>query len=504
MTATNDGSSGSSRATSASPKLKHFTIAHLAASIVVVARRMSDKTVSFAELREKLANDLLLIFLVLGLPIGLASAPRTFVDGDTSWHIAVGQWIVRNGAIPHTDPFSFTAYGKPWVAMEWLADLLFVGAYQVAGHAGLATVVAAAVMATNCIILLYLRSRVGPIGLTVAIIGMDIVLATFILARPHVLVWPLLATWTVVLSKATETGRPPPLWTALLLTLWANLHASFPIAVMIGGFLALDALIAARWKTLREWLVFAGVCLVAVCLNLNGLAGLLHPFHITSMKTLDLIAEWSPSTTRNTPQFYGALLLCFGLLLWRGIQIPIGRLFLVLSMLLLAFMQLRHQSWFAIVAAILIPPMLGSRTEASGKTFPILLAAVPLLLIRALWPLTPPESVSNPRSLLAHVPTDLKHLPVLNEYSFGGPLILAGIKPYIDGRADMYGDTFFSDYDEIARGDWNRFNRAVKRYNIRWTILQADQKELLTELDRSPHWRRIYSDKVGVIHARIK
>ena len=463
---------------------------------------MGGKDISVAELREKLAGDLLLIFLALGLPIGLASTARTFGDGDTAWHVAVGQWIARHGQIPTTDPFSFTAFGKPWVAMEWPADLLFAGVFHLAGYAGLAAITAAAIMALNAIVLIYLRSRVGPIGLTLAIIGMDIVLSAFMLARPHVLVWPLLAAWTVLLAKSSETGRPPPLWWALLLTLWANLHGSFPMAAVIGGFLALDAVIAVQWKTLRQWLVFAAVCLVAVCLQVNGLAGILQPFRVANLKTLHLIVEWLPTTTKNTPQFFGALLLVLGILLWRGVRIPIGRLLLLLTMLMLAFTQLRHQSWLAIVAAVIIPPLLGKRTEAKGNSLPVLAAAVPLLLVRALWPLTPPESVSNPRSLLAHVPAELKSQPVFNEYSFGGPLILAGIKPYIDGRSELYGDEFMTDYTEIAKGDWGRFERAVNRYKIRWTILPAGEFKLREELDHSPQWQRIYADKVGVIHVR--
>ena len=463
---------------------------------------MGEKDISFADLREKLASDLLLIFLALGLPIGLASTPRTFGDGDTSWHVAVGRWIFQHGRVPATDPFSFTAYGKPWVAMEWPADLLFAGVFHVAGYAGLAAIVAAAIMALNAILLIYLRNRVGPIGLTLAIIGMDVVLSAFMLARPHVLVWPVLAAWTVLLAKSSETGRPPPLWSALILTFWANLHGSFPIAAVIGGFLALDALVAVQWKTLREWLIFAAVCLVAVCFQVNGLAGILQPFRVANLKTLHLIVEWLPSSPRNSPQFYGALLLVMGILLWRGVRIPIGRLLLLLTMLGLAFTQLRHQSWLAIVAAVIIPPLLGKKTEAKGNSIPILAAAVPLLLVRALWPLTPPESVSNPRSLLAAVPAELKSQPVLNEYSFGGPLILAGIKPYIDGRSELYGDDFMTDYTEIAKGDWGRFDRAVKRYNIRWTILPQGEFKLRDELDHSPQWRRIYGDKVGVIHVR--
>ncbi len=40
---------------------------------------------------------------------------------------------------------------------------------------------------------------------------------------------------------------------------------------------------------------------------------------------------------------------------------------------------------------------------------------------------------------------------MFNGYNFGGPLILAGIKPYIDGRADMYGDAFVLEWWDIVQ-----------------------------------------------------
>jgi len=83
----------------------------------------------------------------------------------------------------------------------------------------------------------------------------------------------------------------------------------------------------------------------------------------------------------------------------------------------------------------------------------------------------------------------------------GGPLILAGIRPYIDGRQDLYGDAFFADYEKAANGDAERFNRAVRRYDIRWAILPA-HSDLLVVLDASGQWRPIYADKVGVIYVR--
>ncbi|MBW8855012.1 MAG: hypothetical protein JF604_11975, partial [Bradyrhizobium sp.] len=295
--------------------------------------------------------------------------------------MAVGQWIAEHGRIPSTDVFSYTAFARPWVAMEWPADLIFAGAYRLAGYAGLASVVAAAVMALHSILYLHLRRRVGAIGLTVTFVTMDLVITEFMLARPHVMVWPVMAAWTVLLARATETGRPPPLWSALLLVLWANLHGSFPLAAIIGGFLALDALIKAEWKTLREWLIFAGTCLIAICLQLNGVAGILQPFRVANLKTLHLINEWLPSSWGNSPVFFGALLLVIGLLLWRGARIPIGRLLLLLVMLGMAFAQMRHQSWLAIIAAVLVPPLPAGRKALQGsKLWPFAVATVPLLL----------------------------------------------------------------------------------------------------------------------------
>ena len=65
--------------------------------------------------------QLLFIAQAVGLPFGLGTAPSIFRDGDVSWQVAAGEWILRHGYIPTTDPFSFTARGHPWVAMEWLS-----------------------------------------------------------------------------------------------------------------------------------------------------------------------------------------------------------------------------------------------------------------------------------------------------------------------------------------------------------------------------------------------
>jgi hypothetical protein len=451
--------------------------------------------------RERAANAVLLVIFVLLLPLALASSPTIFNDGDVSWHVATGRWIIAHGRIPTADPFSFTAAGHPWVATEWLAEVIFAAAYHLGGYGGVTALVAAAMMVLHGLIYFFLRPRAGPIAIAAALIAMDLVLIPFMLARPHVLVWPIIAAWTILLVGADEEGRAPPLWGALLLPFWTNIHGSFAIAAPIGAAIAFDALQKTKWRNWRAWVLFGLVSAVGVTLNANGLRGLLRPFEMENLAILPLVQEWQPSTLQWMPQFYAVLGFGLLVLLYKGARVPIGRLVLLLGLAGLAFSQVRHQSWFIVVAVCVVPPLLGTQPSKSDDSRWLALAAVPLLIARAFWPATVPENGANPRRLIAAVPADLRGQPLFNGYTFGGPLILAGIRPYIDGRADMYGDAFVLDYSQITDGNQSRFDAVVRRYGIRWTMLPT-RSTLAQALDRSPEWKRIYADRVGAIHVR--
>jgi hypothetical protein len=170
--------------------------------------------------------------------------------------------------------------------------------------------------------------------------------------------------------------------------------------------------------------------------------------------------------------------------------------------LAIAFAHVRHQSFFIIVAACIVPPLWGAKSSPVVIPKWLALGAVPLLASRAIWPVIPPESMANPRGLIAAVPAELRSQPVFNGYSLGGPLILAGIRPYIDGRGEIYGDAFVADYVNIVNGDMRAFNRAVQRYDIRWTMISNNDKRLIEGIESSGTWKRIYSDDIGVIDAR--
>ena len=82
-----------------------------------------------------------------------ALCARPMASADTWWHLATGRWIVQHHAIPHTDPFSYTFFGKPWIAHEYLADVMFYWIHWLGGFAAL-TLVNAAIL-TAAFLLVY-------------------------------------------------------------------------------------------------------------------------------------------------------------------------------------------------------------------------------------------------------------------------------------------------------------------------------------------------------------
>ena len=449
----------------------------------------------------------LLIGVVL-VPAALGSSQTIFNDGDVSWHIATGEWILERRAIPHSDPFSFTSAGKPWVPIEWLAEVLMAGAYRLAGYSGIAALATAALMALHALVFFSASRFVRPFAAVGVIAAMDLVLIPMMLARPHLLAWVLLAFWTLIMLRARERDRAPPLVAALLIVIWANLHGSFVMALIVAGAFGLEALLASadRIRALREWLVFGAACVIAVFVNANGVEGVLHPLRIANMQILPLIDEWKPSNPAVTPFFFAVLLATLALIGVKRPSLHPIRWLLLAALLGLALLQVRHQAVLAIVAAMLLPRGFAPGAEQPAiarPALPIAAAAIAaLVVLRAILPISPAANEANPWKLIAAVPPQLRSEPVLNGYAMGGPLILSGIRPYVDGRGDMYGDELIVGYKRIIEGDAAALAGAVQRWNIRWAILPHRYNKLVALLDRSPAWRKIHSDEVGAIYVR--
>jgi hypothetical protein len=465
---------------------------------------------SETDLARSPAGLALLGAVALAILAYLSFSPELFNDGDTSWHLGAGRWMLENGAIPDHDPFSFTFAGKPWTAHEWLSEIVMAGLFGIGGWNALGLLTATAVAALLFIVGAEARRHWRPTIALAVMLVLFIVLTPFIVARPHVLAWPILAGWTIILMRAREADRAPPLATALLMLLWANLHGSFLIGLLLIGPFALEAAVEAKWQrtVVLRWAAFGLLSLLLSLATPHGVFGLLFPLQVSGMEALPLIKEWLPTPVLELKGFQIVLLgTIVGLLVMR-VRVPLFRLLLLLGMLYMALEHVRHQAVLGIVAALVLPSAF-VRSEEEPKRFApggnvalgagLLLAVVAIWAVRLALPEARRDSPSNPLAAIAAIPPSLRGVPVFNSYSFGGPLILSRIRPFIDGRADMYGDDFMFEWERIHDGDAAAFDRAARRWGIGWTILEPDAP-LTTLLDKRPGWRRIHADKWAVVH----
>lgn len=449
-----------------------------------------------------LRGDWIAAIAILAVAAWIAFNPAVFNDGDTSWHLATGQWIVDHRAIPHSDPFSFTWAGKPWTAHEWLADAIVALAYSAAGWAGLAALFAAAVGLTLGLVgreLLRLPLRYAVLALVLVAAA----LAPFMLARPHVLTWPLLALWLLVLLRARAAHRAPPLGWAVVMLLWANLHGSFLVGLGLAGVFALEALLQEpdRKQVIMRWGAFGLLSLAATFMTPHGIDAFLYPLQVSSMEALPLIQEWRASTIADDLLFFLILAIVAGLTFLNRSELSVVRLLLLAGFAAMALMQSRHQPLFVITSALVLSSAFPAALSGRGMMAPLLIGLIVLSLARIAMPFERADSATYPASALRHLPAQLRSQPVFNSYSFGGPLILNGIRPYIDGRSDMYGDALTTEHHAIIMGDKRGFDRVADRYAIRWTILQPGSP-LIEQLDQDPRWRRMHADVSAIVHIR--
>ncbi len=436
--------------------------------------------------------------------------PGVLNDGDSFSHVAAGNWMLAHHAVLRSDPFSFSRPGAPWVAHEWLAEILMAAIFRVSGWSGLVAMTAIAASATMFQLGRHL-ARWLPAAPTLIILLLAAACITpEMLARPHILALPVFEAWAAALFIARSEGRAPH-WRLLpLMCLWANLHGGFIIGLVLLAALGLEAVVEqpARWRhAATGWGGFLAAALGASLLTPYGLDGLLQPFTLAAMPELSHVGEWQPTDFSTLQPLELLLIIGLYLGLGKGARLAPVRLLVVLGLLHMALQHTRHLLLIGIILPLLVAQPLGAvlstprigRWRTGRLAFAIGAVACLLVAVRLLVPIRLGNDATAPVAALARVPQALRGEPVLNDYAFGGYLIFQGVRPFIDARAEMYGPAFLGQYAAIIRPDMGALKTVLQDYGIRWTILSPTNPAVQL-MDVLPGWCRLYADSVAVVH----
>lgn len=461
-------------------------------------------------------------------------AARPLDDPDFWWHLKTGEYIVNTKTIPKTDFFSFTNAGKEWVAHEWLSEAIFYVIYSWAGFAGLILIFAA--LGTIAFWIVFRRSSAHAlINGGAVILGVWTVLST-IGVRPRVFTMLLASIYLSALGRYLREGGKAPWWLVPIMIFWVNLHGGFVLGfvligmalagVLFNDWVAGKPLLASRTQ-LRALMLILGGSLLAALLNPTGARIFSFPFEIFFSPVQQReVNDWlSPNFHDLTWQPLVILILATVAAIALSPKKPRpSDVLLFLVTLYATLKSRRHVAIFALIAVPLLSDGLQSwlastplteyfrgleaSTRTRRDTLFLLLLLLPLIVfapkLRSVV-FDPPsqEQVKVPIKAVEHMKArGINGNTFTDPNIWGGYLIweIPSSPVYIDGRIDMYGDEFVSEYIDIGRGliDWRV---PFDRHRVQIVLVEPNAR-LAREFRAAPDWQNIYEDNFSVAFAR--
>jgi hypothetical protein len=307
--------------------------------------------------------------LAILLP-ALAATIAPLSTVDLAYQVRAGELMLAAGAVLREDPFTFTAFGEPWLNQQWGAGVLFALVHGLAGWGGL--VVLRAILVAVAVGLVAAGARRWLPGRPAALLA----LAGFVVALPSLglraqLVGIVLFA-AVLAILAWRDRRPWLAWVIPVLVLaWANLHGSFFLGPAAVGVALLDDLVGRREGARRLAAVLVA-SLAATVVTPFGPAGWGYALGIaTNPEITRLITEWqrtSPLTVTGAV-FYVSVAGA-GALLWvarRRDALPSWPTLAWLAALaLLGIYAERGVAWWAVAAPVSLAPVIARTLSGAG------------------------------------------------------------------------------------------------------------------------------------------
>jgi len=446
--------------------------------------------------------------------------PLMLAEPDMLWHIETGKRILESHQFPKVDAYSWTMAGAPWMAKEWGSQALYAIALRFGGWIGVVALASAAVAGALALVFAELSRRlplVWSLGLTIAV---ALVADYVVVARPHVLAWPLFVGWTILLLRAAEEARTPPLWSLALMVLWTNLHGSFLIGLALLAPFALEAVMRAPERRLAlalRWTLFGALAVLSTLAHAYGPGALTSAFSVLDLgEALRHMNEWKQQDFSSLSPFELFVIGGVAAALYSGLKVPLPRLLLLALLLHMGFAHIRHQSLFAFVTALTLAGPIGERLGPSKisrwleKRLDLAVLTGALLVAAALFnatqsPIYRPAPHPTPEQALSAARAAGVAGPdgrVFNNYYFGGFLISQHVPTFIDGRAEFFGAKRIEAYHEgLETTDPEKMRRFADDNGFTWTLLKPDDSAVAI-FDRLEGWRRLYGDDFAVVHVR--
>lgn len=467
------------------------------------------------------------VLLVTLFTLIFVIATRVPVDTDTWWHLRSGETTLESGMI-RSDPFSHTMQGERWINHSWAAQIVMVGAYELAGDVGLALYTA--ILATIGLAFIYPILTGNAYLRAFVLILAAITASVFWSARPQMISFAFSGLTLYLLYRHKHGDRlrerVPPAWLLPpLMLVWGNMHAGFSIGfIFLGGVLAgeIIALVLGQVKdrassrqTIRTFILVGLLSVAALVVNPYGLDMLRVPFETVSIGALrQYIQEWQSPDFQQT-QTWPFIFMLIALIGSYGVirqRIQATDFVLAAGTLFMALLYGRNIAVFAVAAAPALSLGLDAllrenrldftpRKSVSPQQGRLNAALISLILFAAI---ANAASVLNADTVAKFqrrtLPVEAADFiaetqppgPMFNSYNWGGYLLwaLPDYPVYVDGRTDLYRSDFLLRWLDTALG-LGQWQNVLEEDGINLVIIEQ-RSGLDWRLRDAPDWTRVY------------
>ncbi|GAC1586653.1 MAG: hypothetical protein NVS3B21_00910 [Acidimicrobiales bacterium] len=461
-----------------------------------------------------------LVIATFGL-LGFGVGARGIADNSEFVHLRTGIEIVRTGRIPHSDIYSFTAHGQPWIVQSWLASVAYGIAFRAGGvvfgtgqEVHMVVLLQALLMGGLGVVIARL-ARTGAGVRTMASAGVAVTLSVLYWS-PRPLIFGLLGL--ALLINVVERRRNPLLLIPIM-WIWVNTHGSFPLGIGWLGLWMLGSAVDRRSVRDLPWRVVlaTGAGLVIACVNPIGPKLLAFPLTVGDKQAaFKHIVEWASPNFQTGQGIAALVLIGLGAIVLIRARLPWSDVLPVAAFLVLGLFAARNLAAFGVVLAIplghaLAAPQMPNpqATVAGGTDGPErrLHAAAAIALGFMLIAFTV-SSLSGTGLQLSSYPTlaegwlqqngrvdPSQHRILTQDWVGCYHILLRGVRGrvFIDDRVDMYPLSVSADYEALLHADPSS-PEIVQRYGID-TVLWQRRLRLPEALIASGMWQTSYQDR---------
>lgn len=457
---------------------------------------------------------------------------------DFWWHMAIGREILSTGQIPFVDQYSFTMPGQPYPSyqMYWLMEVALYLVYQVGGGELIILVHSILITGAYAIVLwlCYKASNSWRIAAFSTLFAASLGLNDWNV-RPQAITFLLGAILILSISRLQEGKlRIWLLMIFLSMVVWVNSHGTFFIGLVLVTIWWLDDVwnLITRVNPPKEKIIQSTMGLLisffACLLNPRGFGIINYLTTLTGNPVIqNLVPEWAPPSieTLGGRLFILCLMLLAVLLLISPQRLSLYQTIIFIVFTSLGLKTMRGAVWFGIITAPLFALILKSiinsikqknnqRHDYYGSRLlnSFFFIALALLVVISLpWfkqylPLPVLKSgiysSETPIQATDYLLDEKLPGPLFHDMSFGSYLIWKAQPDYrvfVDPRIELYDPTIWNDYIYASNG-LSGWDFIMDKYGIQTIMASLDEQNgLISELNRSSLWQRVYSDQTAVI-----